>query len=140
LPLLGCLPLPKPQRLGLREGRNCCQLGSGEAIKVVFQVGIKPIQLECLGWLATFVHHCSFIIFIPIPKNDWQNMHPQIQPHQESTQDVEAALQSFYSTKVATQEAMEKPWENRGFLEFVGFPQFEINEISRDFKKAQILF
>jgi len=67
-------------------------------------------------------------------------MHPQIQPHQESTQDVEAALQSFYSTKVATQEAMEKPWENRGFLEFVGFPQFEINEISRDFKKAQILF
>ena len=47
-------------------------------------------------------------------------------------QDVEAALQSFYSTKVATQEAMEKPWENRRFLEFVGFPQFEMNGISRD--------
>lgn len=32
-------------------------------------VWIKPIPLECLGWLATSVHHCSFI---PIPKNDWQ--------------------------------------------------------------------
>ena len=71
-------------------------------------------------------------------------MHPQIQPHQEiDTQDVEAALQSFYSTKVATQEAMktvEKAKIPLKFVGFPGFPQFEINGISRDKWKLRFYF